>query len=343
MTELAPRADAPSVDVVIPVFNAPALTQRCIESVISYLGSSIQAIHIQDDASGLETATMLDQLSFPILHVVHAPENQGYGASVNEALARSKADFVLVLNSDTELLENILPPLCKALLADPKLAVISPVHQDYKFRLDRYHRQPGGYVLTYRFQGYGFLIRRQLFNALGGFDKEFGRGYFEDTDLGRRLDLQGWRMGVHPDVHILHAAGASFGRGQSYRRLVTQNRSKYLARYPRVYRNIVLISRDITYEDLPEQLVESIDRVLREGGSVHWLTPAPVSQLPCLQLRNSSIGFKIIMKLMLRGRSRQDKRISAVWILPRVPVVLRLLFKLWVRWKSLEMRTWDAG
>jgi len=343
MTGLAHMAHAPSVDVIIPVFNAPVLTKRCIESVISYLGSSIQAIHIQDDASDRETATMLDQWSDSIFHVVHAPKNQGYGVSVNEAIARSKADFVLVLNSDTELQENILPFLCNALMTDPKLAVISPVHQDLKFQFERYRRQPGGYVLTYRFQGYGFLIRRELFNAFGGFDQQFGRGYFEDTDLGRRLEMQGWRMGVHPDAHILHAVGASFGRGQSYRRLVAQNRAKYLARYPGVYRNILLVSGRSSYADLPSQLIDSIDQVLRQGGGVHWLTPLPVQKLPCLQLRNRPISFKRVMKLILRSWSREDKRISAVWVLPGVPVMLRLLLMLWVRLGSLEMRTWEAG
>ena len=53
-------------------------------------------------------------------------------------------------------------------------------------------RRPGGYVATYRFQGYAYLVRRDLFVAIGGFDAQFGLGYFEDTDLGRRLVQQGW-------------------------------------------------------------------------------------------------------------------------------------------------------
>lgn len=341
MTEFVHSRDEPSVDVIIPVYNAPALTKRCIDSVSVYLGSAIQTIHIQDDASAIETAAMLDELPYPSLHVVHAPINQGYGASVNEAVARSKADFVLVLNSDTELHENILPPLCTALMTDPHLAVISPVHQDLHIRSERYQRQLGGYIRAFRFQGYAFLIRREIFNVLGGFDQQFGRGYFEDTDLGRRLDMQGWRIGVHPDAHIHHAEGASFGRGPSYRKLVALNRAKYLARYPEVYRNILLVSGTYNFADLPFQLMEAIETVLRHGGGVHWLAPATVSQLPCLQLRTSTISVKNIGKLFLRGQSREDKRISEVWVLPGVPVWLRLLLMLLVRIRSLRMRTWE--
>ena len=92
---------APSVDAIIPGYNAPELTKRCIDSVINYLGSAIRIIYIQDDASDTETCAMLDSLSYPQVHVYHAPQNQGYGKSVNEAVARSDADLIVVLNSDT--------------------------------------------------------------------------------------------------------------------------------------------------------------------------------------------------------------------------------------------------
>ncbi len=331
---------APSVDVVIPVFNAPELTKRCIASVVANLAPSIHAIYVQDDASDAETAAMLDRLSCSQIHVHHATKNQGYGKSVNEAVARSSADFVLVLNSDTEIQQNFLPILCGALAADPELAVISPVHEDFRVHWERYLRQLGGYIITYRFQGYAFLIRRNVFAMLGGFDAEFGRGYFEDTDLGRRLDRQGWRIGVHPDAHIHHAGGASFGRGRSYRTLVARNRALYLTRYPEVRQNILLISGRYAFAELPVELTDSVQRVLRRGGGIHWLTPVPLPQLSCLQMRNSPVTLKKMMKLMLRGWLREDKRISAVWILPGVPTVLRIALWFVVRMRQLEIRAW---
>lgn len=335
---------APSVDVVIPVYNAPELTRRCIDSVITYLGRSIATIYIQDDASGAETSAMLDSLSYQPLHIHHTSENQGYGKSVNEAIARSAADLVLVLNSDTEVHENFLPVLCGAFAADPKLAVISPVlhGESARSRLERYARRPGGYIITYRFKGHAFLIRRHLFVAMGGFDVQFGRGYFEDTDLGRRLDQQGWCMGVHPDAFIHHAGGASFGRGRSYRLLARRNRALYLSRYPEARQNILLVSGSYMLIDLPVQLAAAIERVMRQGGGIHWLTPVPLPRLSCLQMRNSPASLSMIMKLMLRGWSREDKRISAVWILPGVSVWWRILLALFVRVRKLEMRKWKA-
>ena len=108
----------PSIDVVIPVYNAPELTRRCIDSVVTCLGRSIGYIYIQDDASDPETRQMLDSLPYEHIHVHHAPKNQGFGASVNEAIKRSSASCVLVLNSDVEVSEDFLPPLYAAQAAD---------------------------------------------------------------------------------------------------------------------------------------------------------------------------------------------------------------------------------
>ncbi len=67
---------APSVDVIIPVYNATELTRLCIDSAVTVLGQSIRTIYIQDDASDPETCAMLDHLRYQQLHVHHAPENQ---------------------------------------------------------------------------------------------------------------------------------------------------------------------------------------------------------------------------------------------------------------------------
>jgi len=333
-----------TVDVVIPVYNAPLLTRRCIDSVVKHLGSSIRKIYIQDDASNPETCAMLDNLLYPQLHIFHAPGNQGYGKSVNDAVARSDADLVLVLNSDVEVFEDFLSALCDIFAADPTLAVISPAENDFpRAKADRYMRQAGGYIVTYRFRGYAFLIRRAVFNALGGFDAQFGRGYYEDTDFGRRLEQRGWGMGVHPGVAIRHETGASFGRGQAYSDLVRKNRALYYSRYPLAQQNILVVSGSLTLIDLPVSLADTFEQVMRQGGRLHWLTPMLLPQLSCLQMRNSVIGFAMILKLMLRGWLRKDKRINAVWILPGVSVGLRAFLMVWVRIRQLKVQKWGTA
>lgn len=278
------------VDVIIPVYNAPALTKRCIESVIAWLGQSVRYVHVQNDASDAETRSMLDGLSYDQVRVHHAPVNQGFGASVNEAVARSDATYVLILNSDTEITGNLIPPLLTAMEGEAKLAaLIIPSDENFqKYDLDRYAKQSGGYVCTHRLHGHAFLMRRAVFQEVGGFDSIFGRGYYEDIDLGRRLNLRGWNFGIHPGTHIYHKGGGSFGRGRSYKELMQGNRAIYFSRYPQATRNILLLSDESLMQDHHRGFLDEMDRVLRGGGSVNWLSRIPSSRLPCLQVRNGS-------------------------------------------------------
>lgn len=330
-------SSVPSIDVVIPVYNAPELTRRCIDSVVACLGRSIEHIYIQDDASGTETRQMLDHLPYENIHVHHAPKNQGFGASVNEAINRSHASCVLVLNSDVEVSEDFLPSMYAALVADPQLAVIIPAGNDYaKHDLDQYLRRPGGYILTHRLQGHAFLVRRDVFLEIGGFDPAFGRGYYEDIDLGRRLDLRGWRLGVHPDAHIYHKGGGSFGRGRAFRQLARRNRNLYYSRYPNAQRNVLLLSGNSIHAHFPPNLMDAVENVSHEGGYVHWLAPgSPARLIPCLQMRH---GFNI--ELMLRGW-RADKRVTEVWVLSDAPRVWRALLDFWARAHGLKVLLWE--
>lgn len=332
----------PSIDVIIPVYNAPLLTKRCIDTVITYLGQTIRTVYIQDDASNSETHEMLDNLPYKQVHVYHAPKNQGFGKSVNEAVARSDADLILILNSDIEVYKNFLPILCKTFVADPKLAAISPVVDNLILDPKRYTRQPGNYILTYRLKGYAFLMRRALFVAVGGFDLAFGRGYFEDIDLGRRLVQKGWHVGIHPDTHIHHKGGGSFGRGKHYRLLRRRNCMLYLSRYPDASCNVLLVSGKYTMIDFPVKLADNIKHVFRQGGSIHLLTSLPWSQLHCMQMRNNPASIMSALRLMKRGWSRKDKRISEVWILPGTPALLRALLAVFIRVRKLKVKKWET-
>jgi GT2 family glycosyltransferase len=331
----------PPIDVVIPVYNAPDLTRRCIDSVVAHLGRSIRYIYVQDDASGAETREMLDQLSYDRVRVHHSVKNQGFGLSVNEAVSRSDATYVLVLNSDTESNEDFLPMLCAAMETDPKLAVIIPSGNYYaEYDLDRYPLQLGGYILTHRLRGYAFLIRRDVFQKIGGFDPVFGRGYYEDIDLGRRLDSLGWRMGVHPNARIYHKGGGSFGRSLSYLELVRHNRNLYFSRYPNAKRNVLLFSGNLPLDHLPTNLLDEVEVIFREGGCVHWLTRKSAPQIWCLHMPNRSMSLRVVIELSLHGWLRPDKRISEIWMLSDISPPLRSSLLFWSRVSGIKIRSW---
>lgn len=324
------------VDIIIPVYNAPALTRRCIDSVATHLGKSIQKILIQDDASDNETREMLDRLPYSCVEVFHAKKNQGFGVAVNAAVSRSDAFYVFVLNSDTEVKWDILPALRSAFDADSKLAAIVPAGNSYgNFDLGRYTLYPGNYIRTYYLRGHAFLIRRDIFLAIGGFDSIFGRGYYEDIDLGRRLDLAGWRFGVYPGAHIYHKKGGSFGDDRFS--LSRRNRAVYLSRYPKAQQNLLLLTTSCTLTTLGEELISTINKVFQNGGHIHWLTPVKPDQLTCLQMYNHDLNLYSTVRILLRSWKRADRRVTEIWIASGIPFFLRTLLTVWGKWQGLKV------
>lgn len=328
------------VDIVIPVYNAPALTRRCIDSVVRHLGQSIYKILIQNDASESETREMLDHLPYPCVEVFHSEKNQGFGKTVNAAVSRSNAFYVFILNSDTEVKSNILPSLCSTFDADPELAAITPTGNSYdKFDLNRYTLQPGNYIRTHYLRGHALLIRRDVFLAIGGFDSIFGRGYYEDIDLGRRLELNGWHFGIHPRAYIYHKKGGSFGDDRIP--LSRKSRAIYLSRYPKAQQNLLLLTRNDVFADLDKELISTMNKIFHDGGYVHWLTPAPQSQLPCLQMYNYNLSWYAATRILLRGWKRADRKVTEIWIKPDIPFLLRTFMTAWGKVTGIKVLLLD--
>lgn len=328
------------IDVVIPVYNAPDLTRRCIDSIVMHLGQSIRRIIIQDDASDHETREMLDNLPYECVDVYHAEKNQGFGCSVNAAVGRSDADYVFILNSDTEVDQDFLPLLCTAFNTDPELAALVPAGNSYaQYDLGRYMLREGGYIPNYYLRGHAILIRRDVFQKIGGFDPAFGRGYYEDIDLGRRLDLHGWRFGIHPGACIYHKKGGSFGNGRAKKLLARRNRAFYLSRYPDARQNILLFSTHGSLADFPLSVLVAMENVFRKGGYVHWFSPTQLPALLCLQMYSWPLRLTEIIRVTLVRWRRADRRISAIWVTDDIPFLLRTFLIVWSRVFRLEMRT----
>lgn len=70
-----------------------------------------------------------------------------------------------------------------------------------------------------------FLVRREAFEAVGGFDRRYFM-YFEDVDLGDRLGRAGWQNVYVPTAEVTHVGGHATSRAQA-RMLVEHHRSAY--------------------------------------------------------------------------------------------------------------------
>jgi N-acetylglucosaminyl-diphospho-decaprenol L-rhamnosyltransferase len=158
-------------------------------------------------------------------------ENLGYGTAANRALASGKAALVCVSNADVVPEPRALAELAAVAEGEPAAGMVGPV---FGGDADHYHAElPTGPTLLGRIfvggfrrggapapdrgaiaevgqpSGACFLMRRETWQRIGGFDEGFFLWY-EDVDLAKRLRDAGFRNLVVGSARVDHATAESF-------------------------------------------------------------------------------------------------------------------------------------
>jgi GT2 family glycosyltransferase len=189
---------------------------------------------VVDNASADGSADLV-AASFPKARLVRNGENRGFGAAVNQALAKVETPFVLLLNSDAELRPGALRTLASRLEAEPALAAVGPkvlgpegpevsfggfpgLLEDFRQRglvrgasdtaRARVARLTEAPFEPAWVSGACLLARVEALREVGGFDEGFFL-YCEDVDLCLRLASRGHRVAFDPRAEVAHRRGAS--------------------------------------------------------------------------------------------------------------------------------------
>ncbi len=326
---------------MVPVHNAPALVRRCLESVLAQAGHRLGELVVVDDASDVQTQQELASLAHPKLRVLRSERNLGYGGSVNLGVASCRAPLVLQLNSDVAAHDDFLGPLVAALDAEPRLAAVNPAGNTYhRHELSRYAKR-GPCVVTNQLSGYAFLIRRSVFEAAGGFDPAFGLGYFEDTDLSRRIVRAGHWLGVHPDTALHHESHGSFAHRPERRAVLEANRLRYHERWPAARRQVLLATRSARSSELPSSLIDEAWGVLDAGGGIWWVSPESPRELLALGMRGERMGILRGARRLRKVRGDPFKRFTELWLSADVPRMPAALLRAAARSAEIETRSWE--
>ena len=222
----------PAVDVAIVNWNTSRAALRAAAAFIASEDAEAR-VTLHDNASEPPERELLEQESGPGIELILAPRNSGYSRAANAALARGDAPFICVSNADVEPAPRMLAALAFTAAADPTAGMVGPV---FTGGGNRHHaRIPSAPVLAARLfagragtrvpplprgsealaveqpSGACFLMRREAWEAAGGFDEEFFLWY-EDVDLARRMLAGGRRNLVVGAAVAHHQGGSSFSR-----------------------------------------------------------------------------------------------------------------------------------
>lgn len=221
------------IHVVIVRWHHDLVLERCLASLFRHGGSRLGAVTLVDSGSGDGGAERIAALS-PRVDLVVLEENHSFARAANLGAARSTEPFLLLLNPDTEITEGALDDLGRALEARPDAAGVAPLllgadgRPQHRWQLRRLPSRtrlalglpgspltgvpPGAPCPVDQPAAAAWLIRRQVWADLGGFDDSYRPAWWEDVDLCARLAARRppeERFWVEPGVRLLHQGGSS--------------------------------------------------------------------------------------------------------------------------------------
>jgi GT2 family glycosyltransferase len=222
------------VSVILVNYNNLEGTREAVKSVKQRSPES--EIIIVDNNSKDESVEGLRR-EFADIKLIALSENKGFGAGNNKGAAVAHGEYLLFLNSDTLLLEDTPSLLAAMMEADRHIAACGPrlVNGDNTFQLSfgsdpsllnewKLRRIRRGLLrgnasvrteLESRYlgkreidwvTGAAIMVRRDVFEKVGGFDETFFM-YFEDADLCRRIRELGLKVLFSPSSSVVHFGG----------------------------------------------------------------------------------------------------------------------------------------
>ncbi len=239
-----------SVDIVIVNWNTGEHLLECLGSIerANRDGVELTRVAVVDNASSDRSTEGLDDLDLP-LEVICNQRNVGFAAACNQGAERSSSDYLLFLNPDTRLFEDTLS-IATGFMESERAADVGicgveilnsggdPTISCERFptlrvmigkmtKLDRLLPRffPSHHLGLEETQESGpvdqvigafYLVRRDLFERLGGFDRRYFI-YFEDVDFAMRALRLGFRSYFLKEASAFHAANVSSDQVREFR------------------------------------------------------------------------------------------------------------------------------
>jgi GT2 family glycosyltransferase len=224
-------ADGAPVAVVVPSWNSAGLLPACLASLREQ-GVELEIL-VVDNGSADGSVGYLEREGVPHLAL---PENVGFARAMNLGVARVRAPFVLALNADTVVEPGAVRTLLQALEADPSLGGVQPrilqmeqgkgdpenarlysagqalTRDGRAFELGAGEAQAPAYRKAreiFGVCGAACLLRRELFDQLGGYDERYF-SFYEDVDLNVRARIAGRGFRYVPEAVVWHLGNASW-------------------------------------------------------------------------------------------------------------------------------------
>jgi GT2 family glycosyltransferase len=232
------------VELVVPVYGQHYYLDKLLKSV-----PNAYRVWLIDDASPQEDTKKYMQKVGDLYQNVRYrtnPKNKGFAYSVNRGVRMTNSEYVCILNSDVEFVKDPIPDCIEKMDADKDIGVMGirllyedntlqhggvvinwdkGGHPDHRWQgVNGFEPKTKVYEETFGVTAAFWMVRRDVWNELGGLSYEYGRGYYEDPDFVCRLRQAGYKAMYNGNVWAYHYGNKSF---QNSDYTYDKNKAKY--------------------------------------------------------------------------------------------------------------------
>ncbi len=203
------------ISVIVTNWNGKELLKKNLETIIINSPQADEVL-LADDASGDDSLKFAKTIKdkYPKLRIISHKKNLGFGANTNDAINRATGELVVLLNNDIYPDPNYLVHSLKH-FKDPNVLGVGFSEKNHEnwarfmWKGGYLQHEPGitdinkthisGWV-----SGGSSIVRKSIFQKLGGFDPVYKPFYSEDLDLGYRAWKSGYTLLWEPKCIVEH-------------------------------------------------------------------------------------------------------------------------------------------
>jgi GT2 family glycosyltransferase len=201
---------------VIVNWNGGEHVVRCVESLLESRPAPAEILVVDNASTDGSAQRVADREGVTVLET---GSNLGFAGGANAGARATTAPIILFLNPDVRFHPDALAALARA-FEDPRVGVAGPElrNPDGTVQNRGLVIDPTGHPVgaeddaVFYVSGCALAARRELFEALSGFDDDYFM-FVEDLDLCWRVQLVGSRVAAVPDAVAVHDGGASISGG----------------------------------------------------------------------------------------------------------------------------------
>ncbi len=229
------KANSPSVSAIVLNYNGKHLLEESLNSLHHQTYSNFKIYVL--DASSSDGSSEYIRKNYPKVTIINAPSTLGIAGSSNTAAHTTTESYLVFLSNDMKFDKNCISQLVETITKDPRCGICSAVllKHDKDPITGKYHIDNAGIDVdlfgfisphansktlddlpdqpfeTFASCGGCFIIKRNIFEKIGGFDTAFW-GLSEDVDLSWRTRLLGLKVTVNPKSYLYHHISPSLGK-----------------------------------------------------------------------------------------------------------------------------------